>query len=60
MGVLLLWCSLGLKLAHEKGSYDAEAVWIGTRVNVNAMGQQSGSAFAWLVKIQKSLMHSRA
>ena len=37
LGVLLWWCSLGLKLAYEKGSYGPEAVWIGTRLNINAM-----------------------
>ena len=37
MGVLLWWCSLGLKLAYEKGSYGPEAVWIGTRLNVNSL-----------------------
>ena len=30
MGVLLWWCSLGLKLAYEKGSFGPDAVWIGT------------------------------
>ena len=37
MGVLLWWCSLGLKLVYEKGSYGPEAVWIGTRLSVNSI-----------------------
>ena len=30
MGVLFWWCSLGLKLAYEKGSFGPDAMWIGT------------------------------
>ena len=36
MGVLLWWSSLGLKLAHEKGSFGPEAGWIGTHLAVDA------------------------
>ena len=36
MGVLLWWCSLGFKLAYEKGSFGPDAVWIGTHVLVQS------------------------
>ena len=36
MGVLLWWSTLGLKLAYEKGSFGARAVWIGTQLEINA------------------------
>ena len=59
MGVLLWWCSLGLKLAYEKGSYGPEAVWIGTRLNVNSMVNKEEVRFP-AKKIEKSWMHSSA
>ena len=34
------WCSLGLKFACEKRSCDPEAVWIGTRLNVNSKNSE--------------------
>ena len=37
MGVLLWWCSLGLKLAYEKGSFGPDAVWIGTHFLVKSV-----------------------
>ena len=37
MGVLLWWRTLGLKLAHEKGSFGPEALWIGTQFTVKSV-----------------------